>query len=240
MKNNQEQIIKMFDAISSSYDLTNRVLSLGIDVSWRKEACRKALELQKGNDLVIADIACGTGDMILHWQDFTKDKKVKFIGIDPSSGMLEIAKDKLKDLLLLEKLQLFLAQAQELKILKNQSVDILSIAYGIRNVVDIDQALAEFARVLKKDGVLVILEFTKNESKGILDRLAQFYTKRILPIIGGLVSRNYKAYKYLPDSIQDFLSTDVLVEKLYKNGFRMHTIKSYSANISTLIIAIKE
>lgn len=240
MKNNQEQIIKMFDAISSSYDLTNRVLSLGIDVSWRKEACRKALELQKGNDLVIADIACGTGDMILHWQDFTKDKKVKFIGIDPSSGMLEIAKDKLKDLLLLEKLQLFLAQAQELKILKNQSIDILSIAYGIRNVVDIDQALVEFARVLKKDGVLVILEFTKNESKGILDRLAQFYTKRILPIIGGLVSRNYKAYKYLPDSIQDFLSTDVLVEKLCKNGFRMHIIKSYSANISTLIIAIKE
>lgn len=240
MKNNQEQIIKMFDAISSSYDLANRVLSLGIDISWRKEACKKALELQKNNELVIADIACGTGDMILHWQDFTKDKRVNFIGVDPSSGMLEIAKDKLRDLLLLKKLQLFLAQAQELKILNNQSVDVLSIAYGIRNVVDIDLALKEFARVLKKDGVLVILEFTKNENKSVLGKLMQFYTKRILPIIGGLVSRNYKAYKYLPDSIQDFLSAEVLAEKLCKSGFRIHTTKNYSANISTLIIAIKE
>ncbi|WP_104697851.1 MULTISPECIES: bifunctional demethylmenaquinone methyltransferase/2-methoxy-6-polyprenyl-1,4-benzoquinol methylase UbiE [unclassified Helicobacter] len=239
MDNKQKKIIEMFDDIAPSYDLANRVLSLGIDIKWRKEACKKSLELQPNKNLIIADIACGTGDMILHWQNFTRDKNVKFIGVDPSSGMLEIAKKKLQNTDQKNQVELFLAQAQDLSVIASNSVDILSIAYGIRNVVDINKAFQEFARVLKQNGVLVILEFTKKQKKNILDSLMGFYTKKILPFIGGIISKNYAAYQYLPDSIEDFLSTEVLASKLEKEGFNIHSVKSYSAGISTLIIAIK-
>lgn len=240
MNEKQEKIIEMFDSIAPSYDRANRILSLGIDIAWRKDACKKALAMQSKNPLVIADIACGTGDMILHWEQHVKDREVTFIGVDPSKGMLEVAKEKLKKLLDLKKAKIFVAQAQNLEMLENESVDIVSIAYGIRNVVDIDRALSEFWRVLKPGGILVILEFTKKDRKGIIDKLMGFYTRKILPLVGGLISRNYKAYAYLPDSIEDFLSNEALVEKMEKNKLNIKVIKSYSANISTLLIATKE
>lgn len=239
MNNKQEKIIEMFDNIAPSYDLANRILSLGIDIKWRKEACEKSLELISNKQLVIADIACGTGDMILHWQNFTKDKEVKFVGVDPSSGMLEVARKKLETLHRTNQLELFLAQAQNLEMISSESVDILSIAYGIRNVVDIDKALQEFARVLKQNGVLVILEFMKKEKKNLFSSLMNFYTRKILPYIGGIISKNYAAYRYLPDSIEGFLSSETFICKIEKEGFNVRSIKNYSAGISTLIIATK-
>ena len=134
MENKQQKIIQMFDAIAPSYDLANRVISLGIDVKWRKEACAKALELLPNQELVIADVACGTGDMILHWQEAIKaenkahgartkeggnpsagiKRQAEFVGIDPSSGMLEVAKEKLAPLLDAQNARLMRAQALSL------------------------------------------------------------------------------------------------------------------------------
>lgn len=240
----QKQIIEMFDQIAPTYDSANRILSLGIDIAWRREACKKAFEFFGHKNLeVIVDVACGTGDMILHWeknaQRFEK-KYQKIIGIDPSSGMLEVAKEKLKNQLKSQKVELFLGEAKNLKDVQEKSVDILSIAYGLRNVVDTKEALAEFARVLKKGGVLVILEFTKKEKENFLDKIAGFYTKKILPLIGGLVSKNYKAYKYLPNSIDGFLSSRTLTEQLTEVGIKTRFVKGYSANISTLVIGVKQ
>ena len=259
MENKQQKIIQMFDAIAPSYDLANRVISLGIDVKWRKEACAKALELLPNQELVIADVACGTGDMILHWQEAIKaenkahgartkeggnpsaglKRQAEFVGIDPSSGMLEVAKEKLAPLLDAQNARLMRAQAQDLSALESSSIDIVSIAYGLRNVMEVDRALEEFHRVLKERGILVILEFTKKSKEGLLDKLVGFYTKRILPLLGGLISRNYEAYAYLPDSIDVFLSAEILTSKLRQRGFCINVAKGYSANISTLIIATK-
>ena len=231
MQNKQENIINMFDHIANNYDLANRILSLNIDTKWRKEACIKALNLIKNNHLNIADIACGTGDMILNWLKFSKDSKI--LGIDPSINMLNIAKNKLPS-----EVKLLQGEAKKLAI-DDKKIDILSIAYGLRNVVELDRALSEFHRVLKNGGILVILEFTKKDNKNILDNTALFYTKHILPLLGGLISKNYKAYKYLPDSIDDFLTLEELGEKLQNLGFLVKIKKRYIANLCSLIIAQK-
>ncbi len=231
MKNKQDNIIDMFDDIAKNYDLANRVLSFNIDTKWRKEACLKTLKLINKDNLKIIDVACGTGDMILNWVKFSRNSKI--LGIDPSINMLNIAKKKLPD-----EIKLIQGEAKSIAIDDNM-VDILSIAYGIRNVVELDSALNEFHRVLKHNGILVILEFTKKNNENIVDKIASFYTKHVLPVIGGLISKNYKAYKYLPDSINDFLTLEELEYKLKKIGFLVKIKKRYIANLCSLIIAQK-
>lgn len=229
----QKQIVEMFDDIAPSYDLANRVLSFGVDVKWRKEGCAKTIErLGKGSNLKVADLACGTGDMLLHWQN-ALGSECEFVGIDPSSQMLEVAKKKVNNATFIQ------AQAQEIP-LESESVDIVSIAYGLRNVCGYQDALKEFYRVLKSGGVLLILEFTHNPSPSLFERGAKFYTQKILPLIGGLISNNLKAYQYLPNSIEAFASTQELKEELQKVGFVNVWSKSYSAKLSTLLLASKE
>lgn len=239
----QEQIIEMFDQIAPTYDSVNRILSLGIDTTWRSQACKKAFEfLKNDSSAIILDVACGTGDMVLHWEKSAKKNGknlTEIIGVDPSTKMLEVAQIKLKDQILSQKVRLLLGEAKTLDQIQSNSVDILSIAYGLRNVVDIQEALNEFARVLKNGGVLVILEFTKKEKEGFLDKITSFYTKKILPLVGGMISRNYGAYRYLPNSVQDFFSENALKNKLMKVGIETKLIKGYSANISTLLIGVK-
>lgn len=163
------------------------------------------------------------------------DKNINSIrGIDPSTEMLKIAQQKLPQSVILQN-----GEAKDLHI-DSQSVDILSIAYGLRNVVEIDLALKEFHRALRKNGILVILEFSKKDNENIFDKIARFYTKRILPYIGGFISRNYKAYKYLPDSVDDFLSLEQIATKLQNLGFSVKFSKRYFCNVCSLIIAKKD
>lgn len=242
--NKQEQIVEMFDQIAPTYDNANRILSLGMDVVWRSEACKKAFEfLESHTPQIILDVACGTGDMVLQWEKIVKKNNkdfIEIIGIDPSNKMLEVAQNKLKNQISSHKVKLLLGEAKKLEQIQSDSVDILSIAYGLRNVVDIKEALREFARVLKNGGVLVILEFTKKEKENFLDKIIGFYTKKILPFIGGIISRNYSAYQYLPKSVQDFFGNDMLKNKLAEVGIETKFIKGYSANISTLLIGVKK
>lgn len=238
----QEKIVHMFDDIAKSYDKANRVMSLGIDVRWRKEACKKAFEALGVAEIErIADIACGTGDMIIHWQNeaYNAQKSIQeIVGIDPSKGMLEVAQDKLSHLIDSKKITLEVGEAKALN-LDSDSVDILSIAYGLRNVVELDIALDEFARVLKPKGILVILEFMNDTKKGWIRSLMKFYTRKILPFVGGMISKNYAAYAYLPDSIKGFVSVEELEQRLLKRGIESYFIKGYSADISTLYVGIK-
>lgn len=237
MENRQQEIIHMFDEIAGTYDVTNRVLSLGIDISWRKKGCDLAFEHYGARELdKIVDVACGTGDMILHWKNQAKKKNINIKaihGIDPSSGMLEVAKNKIEDATFTQ------AEAKELP-LNEGSADMLSIAYGIRNVMERLKAFEEFHRVLKPGGILMILEFTKNESDSYLQKLTNCYMRKALPVIGGIVSKNYRAYKYLPDSIEEFLTKEMLVAELESVGFDVFFTKGYSNNISTLLLASKK
>ncbi len=232
----QEKIVTMFDEIAQTYDLANRVLSFGIDIQWRKKGCDKAYEiLAKDKVEQIADVATGTGDLLLHWRDRANKKSVevqKYIGIDPSVGMLDVARKKVDFASFVE------GKAQELP-LEDESTDIISISYGIRNVVDRGEALREFYRALKKGGIVVILEFTKQEKSGVMSPLVDFYMKKVLPTVGGLVSKNYEAYRYLPNSIEAFLTSDMLIDELRSSGFEIKYVKPFSMGSSTLFVAQK-
>lgn len=232
----QNKIIGMFDEIASTYDTANRVLSFGIDKQWRRKGCDKAYEmLGKSKISQIIDVACGTGDLLLYWKDRAAKKGIvvdKYIGIDPSVGMLDVAKNKVEFADFIE------GQANDMPF-EDESSEIVSISYGIRNVVDRKKGLSEFYRVLKAGGIVVILEFTKQEKRGIASKIVDIYMKNILPAIGGLVSKNYAAYKYLPDSIEEFLTTKMLEDELRDTGFEVKYTKSFSLGISTLIVAQK-
>lgn len=232
----QEKIVSMFNDIAGTYDVANRVLSMGIDKSWRNKACNKTFELYNKKEIEkIVDVACGTGDMIMFWKQIAKENNItlkNIIGIDPSVGMMEVGKKKLPDVEFIE------AFATDMP-LEDESADIISISYGIRNVVERQEAFDEFARALKKDGLVVISEFTKNEKTNPLDYLTDFYMNKILPTLGGLISRNKEAYTYLPNSIDEFLTKDNLCKELKQAGLEPVHVKSFSMNISTLIIARK-
>lgn len=232
----QEKIVSMFNNIAGTYDIANRVLSMGIDKSWRNKACNKTFELYGKKDIEkIVDVACGTGDMILFWQQVANENSVNLkniIGVDPSVGMMEVGKKKLPDVEFIE------AYATQMPLI-DKSADIISISYGIRNVVQRQEAFDEFARVLKKDGLVVINEFTKNKKENLLDHLTDFYLNKVLPVLGGLISKNKEAYRYLPDSIDEFLITENLCKELKQSGLEPVYVKAFSMNISTLIIAKK-
>jgi len=232
----QEKIVHMFDDIASTYDKANRVLSMGIDIQWRKKGCDKAFEILGKKELgQITDVATGTGDLLIYWKEQAQKNAVsieKYVGIDPSVGMLEVARDKVDFAAFIE------GKAQALPI-ADESSDVISISYGIRNVVDRVEALQEFNRALKPKGLVVILEFTKQERSGIIDKIVDFGMKNVLPRVGGFISKNYEAYKYLPDSIEEFLTTEMLSKELEEAGFEMKYTKSFSLGISTLLVAQK-
>ena len=233
----QEKIVTMFDDIASTYDKANRVLSMGIDIQWRKKGCDKAFEILGKKELgQITDVATGTGDLLIYWKEQAEKNGVsidKYVGIDPSVGMLEVARGKVDFAEFIE------GKAQILPI-ADESTDVISISYGIRNVVDRVEALQEFNRALKPNGLVVILEFTKQERSGVVDKIVDFGMKNILPRVGGFISKNYEAYKYLPDSIEEFLTTEMLAKELEEADFEMKYTKSFSMGISTLLVAQKK
>ncbi len=226
----------MFDDIASTYDTANRVLSMGIDIQWRKKGCDKAFEILDTDRLEqVTDVATGTGDLLIYWREQARKNGVtinKYVGIDPSTGMLDVARKKV------DFAEFIVGKAQELPI-ADESTDVISISYGIRNVVDRIEALQEFHRALKPGGIVMILEFTKQDRSGLVDKVVDFGMKKILPRIGGLISKNYEAYKYLPDSIEEFLTTEMLSHELEEAGFEMRYTQSFSMGISTLLLAQK-
>ncbi len=226
----------MFDNIAKTYDIANRVLSFGVDKSWRKKGCELAYHYngKESVDLVV-DVACGTGDMMSFWSNTAKRKGIQLLsilGIDPSVGMVEVGKKKFPDF------EFKIATATDLGI-EDSSADIISISYGIRNVVEREEAFREFHRKLKDGGLVVILEFTKNPNGGVFTGLRDFYMTKLLPVIGGAISRNREAYSYLPNSIGDFITSEEMVSELEKTGFEILENRSFSMGISSLFIARK-
>ena len=231
----QEKIVDMFNQIAPTYDVANRVLSLGVDVSWRKFACRYMLEIFKNKSINIVDVACGTGDMMGLWSEISKEFGVEIkslTGIDPSSGMLKEARAKFPNFKFIE------AYADNTTLASGEA-QILSISYGIRNVVERKAALREFNRVLALNGYVVVLECTKRQKKGLITSLRDFYLSKILPKIGGFISKNKEAYEYLPSSIENFLDARSFCDELIEAGFEIELCKGFSMDISTLFIAKK-
>ncbi len=233
----QKDIISMFDKISERYDILNHILTIGIDRKWRRESCKLSLKAFNNDHIeYILDVACGTGDMCLQWIQVSKFKEVKInkiIGIDPSERMIKRGQDKISGVD-------FIRGSASYLPFKNDFADILSISFGLRNITDRKEALKEFFRVLKQNGLLVVLEFLKIEESSFRSRLIMSYIGNILPFIGGLISKDYDAYLYLATSIQHFITPQLLLKEIESSGFRILLYKRLSMSISTLIVAKKE
>ena len=220
---------KMFDDISLQYDFLNHILSLGTDIYWRKKFI-KQLPLKRG--VCLLDVACGTGDV--GFEILTK-VPVKLICLDYSFNMIKLARNKAKakqfDNIL------FLQGDGEKLPLKSESVDILTISYGFRNLGHYENALKEFYRVLRPGGTLGILEFSESKSK-ILGTLFQFYFNHVLPRIGAFFSKS-DAYRYLPESVAHFPPREEICRKIIYSGFKRSTYKDLTFGITTIFSGTK-
>lgn len=199
----------MFNCISPRYDFLNRVFSLGIDLHWRKKLS-KACALKAPFDYL--DIACGTGDQLLSMHREHKSLLKKIVGLDIASEMLALARKKLP-----QKIELFHESALAMPF-ADQSFDVITISFGIRNLPDLSRGLKEMKRVLKPGGKLLILEFSLPSNK-ILRALHLFYLRTLMPRIGGWFSKHPKAYLYLNETIEEFPYGEDFCKLLQKEGF---------------------
>ena len=203
----------MFDAIAGKYDVLNHLLSAGIDRRWRRQAIR-SLQLT-GHERVL-DLCTGTGDLAIEART-GRPPAARVVGVDFASAMLGVAQGKLRRRGLADSIGLVRGDAMRTPI-ADRSMDAVTIAFGIRNVLDAAGACAEVRRVLKSGGRFAILEFAIPTTPGL--RAAYlWYFNRVLPRIGALVSRHEGAYGYLPASVGAFASPDEFVKLLRQSGF---------------------
>jgi demethylmenaquinone methyltransferase/2-methoxy-6-polyprenyl-1,4-benzoquinol methylase len=228
----KEQVAQMFDTISGNYDGLNRVISFGIDVKWRK----KVLNLvSSSNPKMILDIATGTGDLAIL---MATTKAEKIIGLDISSGMLEVGKKKIADKNLSDKIEMMLADSENMPF-EDNTFDAITVAFGVRNFENLEKGLAEILRVLKPNGIFVILE-TSNPTKSPYKQGYNFYTKNILPLIGKLFSKDNVAYGYLSESASVFPFGEALNNILRKVGFINVVDMPQTFGVATIYSASKK
>jgi demethylmenaquinone methyltransferase / 2-methoxy-6-polyprenyl-1,4-benzoquinol methylase len=207
----KEQVAKMFDTISGNYDGLNRVISFGVDVKWRNKVVKIVSDT---NPETILDIATGTGDLAIL---MTQTKAKRIVGLDISSGMLEVGKQKIAQRKLSDKIEMILADSEKLPF-QDSSFDAITVAFGIRNFENLEKGLSEILRVLKPKGVFVILE-TSVPDKFPYKQGYKLYSRYVLPLIGRLFSNDNSAYKYLSDSASIFPYGDQLNNILQQIGF---------------------
>lgn len=227
----KEQVAEMFNNISSNYDFLNHFLSLGIDILWRKKAISL---LKKDKPAFILDIATGTGDFAF---EALKLNPKKITGVDISSGMLEVGKQKVKKRKLEDKIELMLGDSEGLPFEDNK-FDAVIVSFGVRNFENLEKGLQDMHRVLKPGGKTVILEFSK-PSVFPMKQIYQFYFRWILPKIGRLISKDRAAYTYLPDSVQAFPDGKNFLNVLEKIGFTNTTCKPLTFGISSIYTGTK-
>lgn len=221
----------MFNNISKRYDLLNHLLSLGIDIYWRKQAI-SMLKPEKPKSVL--DIATGTADFAIEAMALHPDK---VIGVDISEGMLEVGRKKLERRQLSGKIELRLGDSERLPFDDN-IFDAIIVGFGVRNFENLEKGLADMYRVLKPGGSVVILEFSKPQNFPF-KQLYNFYFKVILPIIGRIVSKDQSAYTYLPESVQAFPDGETFLNILKKTGFKNTICRALTFGISSIYMAKK-
>jgi demethylmenaquinone methyltransferase/2-methoxy-6-polyprenyl-1,4-benzoquinol methylase len=225
------QVATMFNNIAPKYDFLNHILSFGIDILWRRKAIR---QLKKLNPKTILDIATGTGDFAIEALRLNPEK---VIGIDISEGMLEIGREKMKQKGFSSKIDLQQGDSENLQF-ETAYFDAGIVAFGVRNFENLEKGLTEISRVLKPDGMLVVLEFSKPKNFPV-KQLYSFYSTYILPSIGKLFSKDNSAYTYLPESVQAFPDGNNFVEILKKCNFKEAKAISLTFGIASIYVAKK-
>jgi demethylmenaquinone methyltransferase / 2-methoxy-6-polyprenyl-1,4-benzoquinol methylase len=228
----KDQVADMFNDIAPRYDFLNRFLSVGIDVGWRKKALA---ELTSVNPQNLLDVATGTADVAILAAQILKPAKI--VGIDISTGMLELGRKKLLKEGLGKQIELQTGDSEAINF-PDASFDAVTVAFGVRNFANLEKGLSEIYRVLKPGGKLVVLEFSKPKIIGI-EQLYNLYMGIIAPGIGKIFSKNRDAYQYLHDSVQKFPEGKAFTDILNKTGFKENTCKRLSLGICSIYTGIK-
>jgi demethylmenaquinone methyltransferase/2-methoxy-6-polyprenyl-1,4-benzoquinol methylase len=228
----KEQVAAMFNAISPKYDALNRILSAGIDQSWRRKTLR---EIRATGALNVLDVATGTADLALALAKGIPGSKV--VGVDISSGMLEVGRSKVRAKDLEGRVRLDLGDGEQLPY-EVSSFGAVTVAFGVRNFENLEQGLRDMRRVLEPGGTLAVLEFSQ-PTAWPLRSLYLFYFKNILPRIGRMVSKDASAYTYLPNSVQAFPYGEAFAAKLREAGFKSVRVRPLTFGIASLYLAIK-
>ena len=222
------RVENMFDRIAPKYDFFNRLFSLRIDLLWRKSLVKW---MESDDPKQILDVATGTGELaIALWKNF----RVKITAVDLSQEMLNLADKKIKELradITIQK-----ANAENLPFESNK-FDAVSVGFGVRNFENLEKGLSELRRVVKEDGNVYILEFSKME--GVLSPLYNFYFRKVLPFLARMISGEKEAYAYLPDSVQNFPCGERMKNILLDLGFSKVEYKKLSLGIVTIYKAKK-
>ncbi len=227
------EVEQMFDKIAPKYDLLNRVLSLGIDISWRKKALNY---LRAGQPKEILDVATGTADVAIMAAKMLKPTKV--VGIDIANLMLDFGRTKIKNEGLENVISLETGDSENLKFAEN-SFDAVTVAFGVRNFENLEKGLAEMLRVLRPSGRVVILEFSKPHIFPF-KQLYNAYFKYVLPLIGRLTSRDIRAYTYLFESVQVFPEGNDFLHILTKLGYQNPVCERLTLGICSIYSATKQ
>ena len=230
-KGKKEQVATMFDNISANYDGLNRVISFGIDISWRKKVVQL---VSKNNPKQILDIATGTGDLAIMMSQLNPDK---IIGLDISAGMLDVGKRKIANVNLSDKIDMVVGDSENMPFDDN-TFDAITVSFGVRNFANLDKGLTEIKRVLKPGGTFVVLE-TSNPTKFPFKQGYKFYTTYILPFIGKIFSRDKAAYSYLCESANIFPFGEAFDNILQKNGFINTEYRPVTFGVATIYSATK-
>lgn len=193
----KEQVADMFNNISKTYDMLNRVMTMGIDTIWRKKAIRS---LESLKPQLMLDVATGTGDFALESIRILNPKKI--IGVDISQGMLDVAQEKINKKGLQAQFEVLLGDSEMLPF-EDNTFDAVTVAFGVRNFENLEKGLGDILRVLKPGGKAIVLELSNPKSFPI-KQFYQFYFHKVTPAIGKLISKDASAYSYLPESVAKF------------------------------------
>ena len=227
----KEQVAQMFDNISEKYDFLNHFLSMGIDIKWRKKVLKI---VQSKKPKTILDIATGTGDVAIL---LAKANPEKIVGLDLSNGMLEVGKRKVKEKNLDSLIEMIQGDSEDLPF-EDNSFDVITVSFGVRNFENLAKGIQEINRVLKPGGTFIVLEFSQ-PTKFPMKQLYRFYSKRVLPIFGKMISKDNSAYTYLPESVAAFPFGTAFNNILEKNGFNNATDKPVTFGIASIYTATK-
>jgi demethylmenaquinone methyltransferase / 2-methoxy-6-polyprenyl-1,4-benzoquinol methylase len=227
-----EKVKEMFDSIAPEYDRLNHILTMGIDRLWRKKLVRMIKPLHNKN---ILDIATGTGDLAFA---MLKEKPAHIQGLDFSGKMVELCNKKIVRKKAEEIFTCIEADVMHMPFNDN-TFDVASISFGIRNFGNTSQALTEINRVIKTGGKFVVIDFFRSRLVE-KNRLYRFYMKRVLPTIGKIISKHPWAYKYLFSSVEHFLSETEYAQMLQNHGFDNVVTKKLMGGMAFIIVCIKK
>lgn len=211
--NDKKESWKIFEKIALRYDLANRILSLGLDTMWRK---RMAEFLPEKNELIHADIATGTADVIIALRQ-SSTKIIESIGIDKSPKILMLAEKKILKHHFFSTTLLKIGDGEKIP-LKEKSCDVATLSFGIRNFASVEKGLSELSRILRKKGKAIILEFSTPKNR-IIRAGYFFYLSTIVPVLGGIISGSFSSYRYLNQTIKQFPSGKDFTALMQSNGF---------------------